>query len=852
MGTAKLMQLPTDGSPAPLSTPSSLDIYHNDDSTASFIRPAFAAGSTSLYGEEITIAPYPGNVAPALITSINWASSLNVAVNLPEHWIWKFSVWDDYDPASSPVWINDLDGDGVTLIGSVLLDFADAAANAPGFVYVLTAPLDPANQINVTAAGNGDNTVFYTLEQKRVGDPYDDAAYAAGALSPGNARGRTRGVQVGSSTDAFFWDTNADGLLDQAEEDTTIVGCADTPCHQNFHLILLGPPNPNVLDPGIDFLTLVGNGDDSGSWLDLDIAPGFLDADDSTADCTGGTFNSNDPFTGRVYLTSDSLFAHAGGPVGTFDPADTVIQRLEGANLPFPGSSDSITAELLSVNAQGINRLTINRAGVPETWKVNLFNSGGGTSLGTLDITRGTCSGEGGTFSLDIDFISKIVLKRIAGDGGTPEDPSDDPVDCQVTLYSGLPLQTTGSGPWYPEAVADLNIVTWPFAGFLVVDTDGDGVPDGSTLPATGPFVEGVHVPRCAADQSCDPDPAPPVKRPFVLNGTSSIGLPFQLAYNAGENLFEDDVDGDGSKDFSDNCPLVANLLQEDGDGDDVGDACDNCATDCNPDQADADGDGIGDLCDSCLDMDADGACEPGDNCPGVANPTQADSDGDGAGDECDQCPNDSTNDGDADGVCENVDNCPGVSNPDQADSDGNGVGDACQPACDDADGDGLCDEDDNCPNDANADQADADGDGLGDVCDACPRSDLRPTVWVGNCNSRVTNDLLPSGCTIADKVAECRRTCRNRGQYVACVVHVLLDLKCDGVITGREFAKILKCALRGRDHDSRHDDHHSDRDDRSHGRDDRSNRGRRDDDDSDHRGGGRGNHGRGSHRRHR
>jgi hypothetical protein len=40
-----------------------------------------------------------------------------------------------------------------------------------------------------------------------------------------------------------------------------------------------------------------------------------------------------------------------------------------------------------------------------------------------------------------------------------------------------------------------------------------------------------------------------------------------------------------------------------------------------------------------CADGDADGTCDFADNCPAVANPGQADADGDGTGDACDSAP---------------------------------------------------------------------------------------------------------------------------------------------------------------------------------------------------------------------
>ncbi len=201
----------------------------------------------------------------------------------------------------------------------------------------------------------------------------------------------------------------------------------------------------------------------------------------------------------------------------------------------------------------------------------------------------------------------------------------------------------------------------------LLVDTDGDGIPD-------------------------------------VMDNCPTVPNPLQT-----------DADADGIGDVCDNCPTVINPTQIDADGDTFGDACDNCPTVINPGQGDADLDGIGDACDNCpkasnpLQTDTDGdtwgdAC---DNCPTVSNPLQTDTDGDTFGDACDNCPtvaNPSQTDTDGDGFGDGCDNCMVIFNPGQADGDADGVGDPC----------------DNCPTVWNPAQIDTDGDGLGDACDPC------------------------------------------------------------------------------------------------------------------------------------
>jgi len=234
-----------------------------------------------------------------------------------------------------------------------------------------------------------------------------------------------------------------------------------------------------------------------------------------------------------------------------------------------------------------------------------------------------------------------------------------------------------------------------------------------------------------------------------------------------------DDADGDGVRDFDDNCRRTANAQQQDLDRDGLGDACDNCVSVANNNQLDADGDGTGDACVSAVvyrngDDDGDGIVNNSDSCPRHADPTGKDTDKDHIGDACDNCPSDantdqadadgdgkgdacaggssSTMDGDGDGVSDANDNCPAVSNDQtdtdkdsrgdacdncptvanysQQDADGDGRGNACANISDmpdaDEDGDGVANKTDNCPKLANANQSDADGDKVGDSCDNC------------------------------------------------------------------------------------------------------------------------------------
>jgi len=83
----------------------------------------------------------------------------------------------------------------------------------------------------------------------------------------------------------------------------------------------------------------------------------------------------------------------------------------------------------------------------------------------------------------------------------------------------------------------------------------------------------------------------------------------------------------------------------------------------------------------------------------------------------------------------------------------------------------------------------DLDGDGIADSEDVCPGSDLSSTVIVESCDSAVTNTRFPSGCTMADLMAECstlrrQKAClRNRTRRMM-ALDVLNDQQRDAILT--------------------------------------------------------------------
>lgn len=96
-----------------------------------------------------------------------------------------------------------------------------------------------------------------------------------------------------------------------------------------------------------------------------------------------------------------------------------------------------------------------------------------------------------------------------------------------------------------------------------------------------------------------------------------------------------------------------------------------------------------------------------------------------------------------------------------------------------------------------NPNDADTDGDGVPNVEDECPNSDTSDTVIIGGCDSGVANLVLPSGCTVADLVAQAADGARNHGQFVSSVASLTNALKKAGLISGKDKGRIQSCAAK-------------------------------------------------------
>jgi hypothetical protein len=95
-----------------------------------------------------------------------------------------------------------------------------------------------------------------------------------------------------------------------------------------------------------------------------------------------------------------------------------------------------------------------------------------------------------------------------------------------------------------------------------------------------------------------------------------------------------------------------------------------------------------------------------------------------------------------------------------------------------------------------------SDADGVPDGKDSCIGSDTRESVMIESCDTGVGNSFFENGCGLSDELNECAlEHDRNPLLYLACVTRDTEEWARKRVITRRNQADILRCAIRSLKH---------------------------------------------------
>ncbi len=256
------------------------------------------------------------------------------------------------------------------------------------------------------------------------------------------------------------------------------------------------------------------------------------------------------------------------GETALGDAVDTIVERLDDVTLNGPRSEATVEIQIVALNLQSVDPITVMIDGQATQWDVNVQLSGAPQPKGSMTIRQTDESG--GTFDSTLPVLPWFFFFEVDGEGQAQLDTGEF-TDFQVQLEA-----TEGSWLFdnHGAEVARLEDT--------ITLTNFFGTP--SVSPTTSNFFPGLAL-----------NPLGQVKWLFLPENAKLARHGVLIAPLA----VSVDGDQDGIEDRCDNCPNVANTLQEDADHDCVGDACDNCPNDSNADQADSDGDGVGDVCDS-------------------------------------------------------------------------------------------------------------------------------------------------------------------------------------------------------------------------------------------------------------
>lgn len=248
-------------------------------------------------------------------------------------------------------------------------------------------------------------------------------------------------------------------------------------------------------------------------------------------------FPGSDPFSGVVDFQ--------GQPINpdTMGPTDTVVARLDNANLTGTGSQATVGIEIKQLNLVSVDPITVT-GGSGGTYDVLVELSDAAQQQGTMTIRQE--DPDGGTFDSDLPVTPKFTFIPSSGVG--------DPLvfDCGLTVPP-ITIQMGATG------------AAWSF---------GEGCPGKIILGSDPPF-DLPTTPNFDVGSLFD-----------LLDGKCHCLLTPEEAQLAAHGVLparwdnEPDIDLDDIPDACDNCYRLPNTDQADDDDDLIGNACEECDVD--------------------------------------------------------------------------------------------------------------------------------------------------------------------------------------------------------------------------------------------------------------------------------
>lgn len=260
--------------------------------------------------------------------------------------------------------------------------------------------------------------------------------------------------------------------------------------------------------------------------------------------------------------------ANSNGILDGADKMPSYINTLFGSNITLLVARGFGVAEIIAGVAQtDVNFLTLNLNAADATL--------GYASVTTLGNTDTSYDPAGSQSSLTCTpFISRTMTFGTAVDGpGTTTTPGN--LTC-------LPA-CAGAGKFTRTILAGApgGVIHYAFGLSSSEDADNDGVAPGLDRCPTNAASGTLDTDGDGLGDSCDPFPFSVNNNGDGFSGPYPTKQTVTLVGQVGDTLGravwdpDQDIDGDGVHNFSDNCPTVPNRDQKDNDADGVGNACD-------------------------------------------------------------------------------------------------------------------------------------------------------------------------------------------------------------------------------------------------------------------------------------